>query len=185
MNATEIRQTLARMDVVFGLPYRIDPQLIAEEAQRSFLDISWFDADQAITRMGEAGDKRPSPTRLAFLARGIAAEKRARMRVAPVEAVGGPPRPPKCPSCQDAYFAAGFEMPNGHVIGRLRCLCRQASARWQTDDAMAYVDPQLPAPNRYDPRAIDGAQDPIPAPRALPMPLRAEPTLRRLTGDAA
>lgn len=36
----------------------------------------------------------------------------------------------RCPQCKRLPFFAGFELPKGKVISRVRCGCPQASERW-------------------------------------------------------
>jgi hypothetical protein len=45
-----------------------------------------------------------------------------------------------CASCKTHFRYAGFRMPNGHVMPRLRCDCRQAGVGWDHPDALAWSE---------------------------------------------
>lgn len=166
MTPTEMFQTLQRMVAVFGRPYGVEPDVLAQEAQRAWSGLSWFQLDRAITHLDRPNSKRPSPGQLAHVARELDAERARRRGMR--QGVAPPPEIDQCARCQRLHFVAGFELPSG-VVGRVRCGCRQGSPRWQTPRALAYRDAQLPAPSDYDPFVWDvGVEPPPAAPLALP-----------------
>lgn len=110
MNDREVAEMLGVMDVAFGVPYRVDTALLTTEAGRAWAGLSWFDVREAIRRLDADGAKRPSPERVAVLARQIAGEKMsaARREAAPA------------PADQAVDWFVHFTDPDGPVLRLLR-----------------------------------------------------------------
>lgn len=124
----EIRAGVGRLRGCFGATKDADPATFATELQRALLGWSVAEFHSAI---GDAiAEERYFPR--------VAAIRKYRPGRVP-----GPraePGPDICPRCRQHWYFAGFEMPSGDVLPRLRCGCAQGSTRWDTPAAVAWVE---------------------------------------------
>lgn len=132
----DVAKAVARLVAAFGPPFGNDPEAVTREWHRALERRGTpDDLDRAVSDVVAEATKWPTVAQLR-----AALDSRVRGRTHTGMSPAAPAAWPVCVMCRAEYYYAGYELPDGRVVARLRCRCAKSapSEGWRTPAARAW-----------------------------------------------